>query len=167
MADSKRLTILKALTTLLEGITPANGFDHDLSGKIYRGRNQFSSEEPLPAVSILEGLNPDRQPDPAGGNIKRAQKDDWILLVQGWVDDDKTHPTDPAHNLMADVKKRLAKIVDDSDNNTDFMLGDLIADLAMEPGTVRPPDELSARAYFYMRIVLTVVERVYDPYSLT
>ena len=166
MTDSKRLTILKALTAHLQGITPANGYQHDLSTAVHRGRVAFGNDTALPCVNILEPLNPDREPRIADAVL--VQKDDWVLLIQGWVDDDESNPTDPAHLLMADVKKRLALLMIDPlrDPNPAYMLGGKVANVFIEPGTVRPPDENSARAYFYLRIVLSVVEHLDDPYRL-
>lgn len=166
MTDSKRLTILKALTEHLQGITPANGYQHDLSAAVYRGRVAFGNDTVLPAVNILEPLNPDREPRVTDGGL--LQKEDWVLLIQGWVDDDESSPTDPAHLLMADVKKRLALLMKDPypTANPAYMLGNKVAGVFIEPGTVRPPDENSARAFFYLRIVLSVTEHLDDPYRL-
>lgn len=164
MADSKRLRILKAITAVLQGVNPVNGYGVDLSGSVYRGRTVFGEDTTLPCVSILEALNPDREMVTVGGNVDRKQKDRWHLLVQGWVDDDINNPSDPAHNLMAEVRKRLSCIFDDSSNN--FLLGGLIEDAQLEPGVIRPPDETSAKAYFYMRFVVTVVEKLSDPFEI-
>jgi hypothetical protein len=165
MADSKRLVILKALTAHLETVTVANGYQHDLLGKVLRGALVVSNEDyPVPVISVLESFNPDRAPNAVGGNFRREQKDLWVLLVQGWAVDDADHPTDPAHNLMADVKKCLAQIADEE--NAAYMLGYKVAGINIEPGVVRPADETSAKAYFWMRVVLEVTERLSDPYSL-
>ncbi len=169
MNDSKRLTVLKRITALLETITVANGYQHDLTGRIYRGRGTFGNEFDLPCVSILEALIPDREPVPVGSGV--LQDDDWILLIQGWAPDDADHPTDPAHALLADLKKALARVIQDEGPNPSldpfFRLGGLIADLRIEPGVVRPPDELSARAYCYLRVAVSLSEHLDDPYSLT
>ena len=166
MTDSKRLTILKALTEHLRGITVANGYQHDLANAVYRGRLSFSEETPLPCINILEPLNPDREPRVTDGGL--LQKEDWVLLIQGWVDDDEVNPTDPAHLLMADVKKRLSLLMVEPYRNPNpaYMLGSKVAGVFIEPGTVRPPEENSARAYFYLRVVLQVVEHLDDPYRL-
>lgn len=167
MADSKRLKILKALTAIIETVTVDNGYQHDLEGRVSRGRVYFGRETPLPWVSILEGVNPDTAPSRAGANA--VQRDSWVLLINGWAEDDPDHPSDPAHNLMADVKKALSTILDigpDRDPNPDYMLGGLLADFAIEPGVVRPPDELSERAYFYLRVVVGVSEKLADPYQV-
>ena len=103
--DSKRLTILRRLTALLETVTVSNGYQHDLDGRVFRGRSTISAEESLPLISIIESFNPDRDPNEAGGSHNRQQLDRWLILVQGWAEDDEDNPTDPAHNLLADVKK--------------------------------------------------------------
>lgn len=174
MADSKRLLILKDLTALLQGITLANGYQHDLSTvdgvlRVYRGRTSFGRETEMPVVNILEPLNPDREP--ATTDYGLVQKDRWVLLIQGWAQDDEENPTDPAHLLMADVKKRLAEIIKDATQPFQpttplYMLGGKVTGLSIEPGTVRPPDENSERAFFFLRIVLDVVEDLGDPYRI-
>ena len=173
MTDSKRLIILKELTTLLQGITPANGYQHDLSTvdgvvRVYRGRVTFGNETDVPAINILEPLNPDREPSVTDQG--RVQQDRWVLLIQGWALDDESNPTDPAHLLMADVKKRLSEICRESEHfqlpNPLYMLGGKVAAIFIEPGTVRPPDENSSRAFFFLRIVLNVVEHLGDPYKI-
>lgn len=167
MADSKRLQILKALTAHLETILQINGYQHDLAGRVYRGRGLFGAETPLPCVTIMEGLNPDREPREAGNGLRI--KDEWILLVQGWADSGSDlHPTDEAHNLMADVKKALGLLMREptpTTVNPCYMLGGIIEGLRVEPGTVRPPDETSARSYFFLRVVVDVAESLEDPYA--
>lgn len=166
MIDSKRLTILKAITTLLKTVTKVNGYQFDLSNSVWRGITVFGEGHPVPCVSLLESLNPDRDMQQAGVDNGRKQTDKWVLLIQGWVDDDSDNPTDPAHALMADVKKALAQVWDSSSEY--YRLGNnLIATAAMEPGTVRPPDDNSSKAYFYLRFIVTVSETPSDPYDLT
>lgn len=175
MSESKRLEVMKRLTTHLETeISVANGYKHNLAGAVARGRMWYDTSDPLPMVSILESPNPDRFANRAGEqeNVNVLQRDNWTLLLQGWTADDKRHPTDPGYELMADVKKALATLVAVSrDHGTpvhpNYMLGGLIANMQYEPGTVRPPDEQSSKAFFWMRVVLKFVENVNDPYDLT
>lgn len=165
MADTKRLAILRALTNLLaEDVATANGYQHDLAGRVWRGRVNFSAVDTAlgPQVTIIEALNPDRDMQVAGW--QPTNKDGWILLLQGLAPDDRDNPTDPAHVLMGDVKRALAQIA--VTTSPRYMLGGLVAGFAMEPGTVRPPDEASVMAYFYLRVRLTVVEHLPDPYRL-
>jgi hypothetical protein len=173
MSDSKRLATLKALTAHLEAeITVANGYKHDLAGAVFRGRAKFDDDDPLPMISILESPNPDRFPNRAGehDNIRVDQRDNWTLLLQGWAKDDKLNPTDPAYDLMADVKKALALLVKERPEygtgvHPNYRLGGLILGLEYEPGTVRPPDEQSTKAFFWMRVILHFSEDFNDPYN--
>lgn len=166
MAESERLAVVKWLTDYLETeVNGAGDYSHDLADSVFRGRLRFGEDDPLPRVSILEGLNPDRLPD-AAGNGHTVQTDQWILLIQGQVKDDAANPTDPAHALLADVKAALGKLrrqmIDES--NFEDTPWKAVANLGIEPGTVRPPDDVSDKAFFWMRIVLKIVEEVDDPY---
>lgn len=178
MSDSKRLATLKALSTFLAAeVTQGNGYKHDLDadGAVCRGKMYSTNEDPLPMITIMENIDPDRYPRVAGGELySPITKEDWVLLVQGWAIDDKKNPTDPAYELMADVRKALAKLNKNPDSlqsdgvaNPDFRLGGLIAGMTMEPGIARPPiEQVSAKAFFWMRIVLKFVENPNDPYQL-
>lgn len=171
--DSKRLATLKALTAHLESeISIAHGYKHDLAGAVFRGRMRFDDADPLPMIALLEGMNPDRFPNRAGSedHIETDQRDNWTIDVQGWAVDDKNNPTDAGYELMADVKKALGQIVmEDSVQgiglHENYMLGGLILDLEYEPGTVRPPDQPSAKAFFWMRVILKFSENVNDPFD--
>lgn len=173
--DSKRLATLKALTAYLnEEITEANGYEHTLAdGAVTRGRMFYTADDPLPNLSILDNVNPDRFPSIAGKQDGEAgeAKTRWIVLVQGWVEDDKRNPTDPAEQLMADVKKALSKLDHDPNPMSNdpmsehHLLGGLITGLEIEPGVVRPPDENSSQAYFWLRVILHFVENVRDPFD--
>lgn len=171
MSDPKRLVILKALTAHFETITPANGYVNDLSPKtaeerrVHRGKTVFSDDDPIPCVSILEALRPDDNPMQAGGGLH--QKDSWPLLINGWGKHKASdlNPTDSAHYLMADVKRALGVLLKDDDGPR-YMLGGVIEGLRVSPGVVRPPDESSERSYFYLPILVEVVERLDDPYAV-
>lgn len=163
MADPFRLKVLKALTAVLEEITPTNGYNHDLSGKVFRGREIFGEDDPLPMVSILEAIeqSEDIAPPESSPNFKGP----WELQIQGFVEDDRQNPTDPAHHLMADVKKRLvAERVKERQYNI-FGLEGKVFELRISPGVVRPPDDVSAKAYFWLRISIEMIENLMDPYS--
>ena len=170
MADTKRLALLKNLTAYLETeVAVANGYLHDLAGVVFRGRSNFGSDDPLPCVNIIESLNPDRDTREVGDNTTQTEK--WVLLVQGWGVDDRINPTDPAHLLMGDVKKALARLsaLDRQGDpvHPNHLFAGLAAGLRVEPGTVRAPDEVSALAYFYVRITVEMVEDLADPFDLS
>lgn len=156
MADSKRLTILKSLTTQLEAISTTNGYTHNLTGRVFRGRGGLGSETPKPCVGIFE-----MRPEEAVRADEVVQKDDWFVALQGFCEPDDVHPTDPAHNLMADVKKALGNVLrpgHPSARNTNYMLGGLIADMTVDGGVVFPAEDGSGMAMFLLKLTLKVVD---------
>lgn len=163
MNEPFRLRVLKALSSALEEINPDNGYTHDLRESVFRGRDMFGESDPLPMVSILEAIDEKAQvPSPEGGH---QSKGPWELLIQGFLDDDLKHPTDPAHALLAEVKKRLVE-ERVRDRQRDILgMGGKITELRMSHGVVRPPDEDSAKAYFWLRLTLVLVENQLDPYA--
>jgi hypothetical protein len=162
MTDSKRLRILKALSTQLSTITVVNGYQHDIAN-VFRGRTVFGDSDRVPLISILEYPRPDFKNIEAGYIGARKKVDDWDILLQGFVKDDKDNPTDPAHLLLADVKKCLSLVTKSTESA--YLLGGLLTDIANDGGIVRPPDDLSYKAHFYLRVVLKFVEREDDPYA--
>lgn len=162
-----RLRILKALTDALREITPANGYATDVQGQVYRGRVIFGENDALPLLSVLEVPIPlDQTEAPADTEFSSGG---WEIMVQGFVTDDPTNPTDPAHFFMADVKKRLARerkkaLAMEAENGI-FGLGNAITGMRIGAGVVRPPDEISAVAYFWLTITLDMVEDLADPYE--
>ena len=167
MADSYRLTVLKRLTSLLEGtaVTPYTGLTlpSTLSGLVFRGRGRFGDDSPETMLSILEAPR-------AGGGVYTAdnegRKETWTLLVQGWCPEDRDNPSDPIYSLLDDVERQLDR-VNRASRNTGYPtypehyllgagLGDdkyLITDFQVNPGTVRPPTEnISSKCWFYIAI---------------
>lgn len=165
MADTFRLTVLKALTAALEEITPANGYEHDLAGKVYRGRMTFTEEDAPPFLSIME---PPQDPDSLAPTTGSAVAETKLpLLIQGFVDDDRDNPTDPAYRLLGEVQKRLAQ---EKVRGRGFDIFGLekgrVMGLDLGRGVVRPPDELvSDTAFFWLPVTLTIGENLHDPFA--
>lgn len=168
--DPFRLRVLKHLTDELKKITPANGYPMDLSNAVFRGRNVFDPNDPIPMVSILESiLEKDQLQAPPGGSHKAGP---WELLIQGWAQDDKANPTDPAYHLLAAVQQRLTEVRQTrypdypirEGYNILEMDGKVTA-LKFSRGVARPPDEVSSKAYFWLKIELDLVENLQDPYA--
>lgn len=159
MADHPRLAILKALTNHLAGISIAGGFDHNLTGRVFRGRTVFGENDPVPFISILEAPRPDFG-EYAGEGEARAES--WSLLLQGFAKTDTVHPTDPLYPLLADVEARLVEIIAKSGATGDplfpavYLLPDAagkyqITGLELQPPVVRPPgNEPTAKACFLL-----------------
>lgn len=171
MPDSRQLDILKALTTHLEGVTYQAGYDHDLTGRVFRGRAEYGADMPLPMVSILEAPRPDDRPRLAG-HERAFRSEDWTLLVQGWVEDDLLNPTDPAYALKADVERHLARLVAVHENRgtpvyaSEFRLGNRVTEIGIGPGAVSPPrDRVSSKAFFYLPVVVTFAVSPTSPFA--
>lgn len=167
-----RLEVQKRLSAALEEITPGNGYVFDFSPsptrRVFRGRTAFGDGDPLPMLSILEVPIPlDQLPPPTPST---SSSGGWELMIQGFAEDDRDDPTDPAHVMLADVKKRLAiekrKIDWNRPEEGPFGLGRVVTNILMGPGVVRPPDELSAKAYFWLTVQLDLVEDLDDPYGV-
>lgn len=166
-----RLHLLRRLTEELEKITTANGYAHDLGDAVFRGRAVFGHDDPLPMVSILEA--PDErvwlEAQPDGSAHGKA----WVLLVQGWAEDDSRHPTDPAYVLLADVQRRLAELK--AEGAANFLGpwqgreigrgGSPVTEVQIGAGICRPPDELSDKSHFWLTLTLMVVDDLQAPYS--
>ena len=165
MQDPFRLRVLKALTAALEQITVANGYQFDLTGKVFRGRDAFGDGDPLPLVSILESVDEKS----IGGTSaafrpgKSIQQSEWELLVQGFVVDDRDNPTDPGYRLLADVKKKLAEVRIQKDNILGF--GQKVTDFEFSAGVVRPADQVSSKTYFWLKVRMNIVEDHSDPFA--
>lgn len=167
--DPLRLRVLKAITSALREITVANGYKHDLgpstdweNGSVFRGRVIFGEGDPLPMISILETPVPMDQKD--SGQENPSTYGPWEIIVQGFAEDDHLNPTDPAHILMADVRKRLAMEKRNMTKGEAFGIPE-INGIDFSPGVVRPPDEASSKAYFWMSMYIKLVEDSTDPYA--
>ena len=154
MADSLRLSVLKALTAHVAGINRLDGYNFDLKNAVFRGRNRFSENDPSTMVSILENPRPDY-----GNTVgdKTTRSETWPLMMQGWCPDDPQNPSDNVYGLLDDVERHLARIIaEDKFTGTptfpaEYMLGNLITALEITPGVVRPPtDGISSRSFFYL-----------------
>jgi hypothetical protein len=175
------------LTAVLKAITPANGYNNDLSDftdlatgdptqRVFRGRNIFGADDPLPCLSILENPHAEdslREEPRGGGGIARGP---WELLIQGFAQDDAQNPSDPAHWLMADVKLALAreraKLKKTAMPATMggagydlFGMGTVVEDMKIGGGVVRPPDDVSAKAFFWLILSLTMAEDTGNPFA--
>lgn len=172
MADPFRLRIMKSLSALIEAVevdlTDDTGEQiASLAGRVFRGREQYGDNDPLPMVSLLEPPmaiegNP-TQPD----NTDRATE--WDILIQGWVLDDKDNPCDPAYVLAALVRQALAREKAKSPRGprgADYLGEGLrIQELRIGAPVVRPADFPSTNACFYLLITLKIVEDILNPFG--
>lgn len=176
MAEVLRLRILKALTAWLEGVdgTTFGLIDEadvaltDMAGRVKRGRVVFGDDDPVPMLSILEVPIPlDTIVPPPDSEYSKGS---WELLIQGFARDDPDNPTDPAHVLMAATKKRLAQAKKQNAGWPDYPdgiwgMGNSVIDMRIGAGVVRPPDEISAKAYFWLNLTLDITENLDQPFE--
>lgn len=171
MPDTKQLTILKRISVLLEGITIANGYEYDLTGKVFRGKTVFGSDQPTPFVSILESLRPDPTPLVVGPE-KMIREEVWELLIQGWTATSSVHPTDALYGLKGAMEKRLARMVlTDSQGNPafpdDYRLGRILTGARIGPGVVRASTpQVGGTEALYLPVCLSYKADVSDPWAL-
>lgn len=160
-----RLEVLRRMTTLLETISIANGYLHDMSGKVFRGRVLYGDSDPIPMIAIMEPPIPNEPFLVQNDNPSESLV--WDLIVQAFVKDDPKNPTDPAHMLLADVRKCLMK--HKFERNIDhgfFGMGqytNTVQDMTVGDPKVRPSDDVSAKAYFWLPLSLVVIETPGDP----
>lgn len=163
--DTKKLTVLKTLTTLIEGVTEGGGYDFTLTGRVFRGRALFGADEVTPYVSIVENPREDPQASQAGQN-RGVRLEWWALQIQGWVTPvDPANPTDTLYGLMGAVESRIALVLSPGAN---YRLGGLIADARIGPGAVlaATPDFGWADC-FYLPVHLQVATIIGDPWNTT
>lgn len=169
-----RLAVLQRLTTHLEAITPVNGYENDLTGRVIRGRIVVGSEEAspskLPLLSILESPRPEMSL--FAGDWSERRHDQWTLLLQGLVKDDIYNPTDPAYWLAAEVEQHLARLVEVSTNTgkprwqNEHLLGGLISSLDIAAPIVRPPEkDVATTAFFYLPIRVGIAVNMGQPFA--
>jgi hypothetical protein len=159
MAEPYRLLVLKELTSLLEGIEVADGYNNDLAGKVYRGRLRFGDADPETLLSILEAP---RQPDISFVGNNDFYKANLEILIQGYAADDKTHPSDPLYYLLDDVERKIHELtaVDSKTGlplSENYLLKGMLADVKHQGGLIRPPtDGVSSRCFLYWPITLVI-----------
>lgn len=175
VTDPARLHIIKTICESFRTITPANGYVMDFSGaegtkqnKVFRGRAVFGDRDPLPSISVLESPIPlDQLPSPTGATESAGP---WEMVVQGFFKDDKDKPCDEAYVGLADVKKHLAlerkRVQSEHDRTGLFGLKGTVTGMTIGQGVVRPPDEISAKAYFWLTLVLDIAEDLEEPYEV-
>ncbi|MDR3474325.1 MAG: hypothetical protein P4M09_21960 [Devosia sp.] len=167
-----RLQVLDALTALIETITPANGFQNDLSidGRVIRGRLFIGDDEPVPMVAINE---PPLAIEPNLASVQNpSSTGDWDLLIQGWTEDDPKYPCDATYVLAAEVRAVIARQKTRSSGRpgggrgADLLgFGPVISDLRIGAPVVRPPDDTSAKACFYLLVTLKITEDMTKPFG--
>lgn len=157
----------------MQGLNPDNGYTNDLRNKVYRGRPLLGADivnkDELPVLSLMESPRTDIAT--YTGEWDAIRHDQWTLLMQGLVRDDKLNPTDHAYELCAEVEMHLARLVAVKRATgtplypNEHLLGGRIASLEIAPPIVRPPElGVSATAFFYLPLRAGVVVDSANPF---
>lgn len=172
MTDPFRLQVLKAICERIRTISPGDGFQNDLSGsdRVVRGRLFIGDDEPLPMVAVNE-------PPPVIAQMKMRPRapvsgGEWDILIQGWAEDDAINPCDPAYVLSAEVRMVLARELTRPSGRPAanrghdyFGFGARIDELQIGAPVVRPPDNTSRTACFYLLLTMKIVEDMSAPFN--
>ena len=162
MTDTFRLVVLKTLTSALEGIAVADGYQHDMLGKVVRGRTTLTAEDgepPVIAINEKPVFPENLQAESSGQSITKLE-----LLIQGFAQDDRKNPTDPAYILLGDTQKRLAQEKARDDGFDILGFKNRITAIRIGQGVVRPPDGVvSDTAFFWLPVTLEFSENQSNP----
>lgn len=173
--DPFRLRVLKAICNQIKTVKPANGFANDLSDfvdavgrpaeRVFRGRTVYGDNDPLPMVAVLE--DPRTLEANNGSANSQAAVNEFKILIQGFVTDDKLHPLDPAYRLSAEV---ITALVAGKKERFDILgtgsRAPCVTSLQIGQPVHRPPDdEVSAVSYFLIGVTLTLAENLDTPFA--
>lgn len=170
MPDTFRLRLMKALCAQLKSITPANGYEFDLSDytdeagrpreRVFRGRDIFGANDPLPMLAVLE--DPRAEPSDNGSD-GRAAVNKFRVLIQGFLRTEEMdqHPLDAAYGLSGEIIKALALRKHDMLGLRGRITAMTIGQPVHRPGR----DEVSDNAYLLLGVTFTLVEKMDDPYT--
>jgi hypothetical protein len=164
-----RLRIVQGLRDKLKEITIANGYRFDMQDSVFINRAFFGDNDPLPMISILEPpIQPATIPPSYQGNVITY---DYNLIVQGFMKDERGKDTEAeqAYRLMSDVKRILACELKGQQSSLRardiFGVGSKLSDVQIAAGSVRPPDEVSNKAYFWLNLTMKVSEDMINPFE--
>lgn len=167
MADSYRLTVLKRLTALIEAtaVSPYPGMTlpSTLNGLVFRGRKTFGDNDPDLMVSILEDVR-----DRGALYAEDRRNEQWSLLMQAWMPDDKVNPSDPLYSLADDIERQLDRVtatnrsIGTKKYPEHYMLGPdgagtgyLINSFQVNRPFIRPPTEgVSSKSFLYIPLLV-------------
>lgn len=96
----KSSDIAEYLTTVLQGIRTADGYNTDIGATVYRGRLKHD-EDRVPYCVLIEGE--DRPQENDGGRLDVTLEQDFVLGAYVLCDVD--NPNDAAHLAIKDIKK--------------------------------------------------------------
>lgn len=168
---SIRTVIRTTLMNHLAGITPANGYTHDLTGRVHYGKPIFGAETEVPFLSLGSPpkLLPVRAMGESDGKLRRVIT--WELMLQGFVSDNKRDPLQPADDLLTEVELRLSEVISEESGRPThpsiFRLANrAVKDFRIGQGVSRPPTEkVSPTAFFYLPLEIVFMHDLSKPFG--
>lgn len=153
MPDSVAQQIFNALTTRLEQITVANGYNND--PEIFKGRRSFTWRVGSPVRITV--WSPEASPP----EERHAERIDVSLtvMVEGFAEDGGTNPFDTALKMIADIKKAVL-------GPDDQTLGGLVSAMGWAGDGVHMPEEGSKIVSAQVGLVIEYPELRGDPYTV-
>lgn len=170
-----RLKCLIALTDIIKSVTPANGYQMDLSDeadgakRVQRGRLIVGDDDPSTLVTIIEPPTAVEPQQTGPDNTGRATE--WDILIQGWAKNDKDNEAaDLAYVLAADVTKALAaekqKTKTGRPGVPDLLgMGGKVIDIRIGTSVVRPTEDLTDYGVFFLILTLKISEDMANPFG--
>lgn len=153
-----QISVLEAIQDRLESITKGDEYHFTLKDRVFVGRPVFDENDPIPMISILEvPLPPEQRMVPKGSNLVSGK---WELFIQGWVKEEDRNSkflTKQAYCLKQDVQRALLRERKNFDRVgvADPLFGCReIQDFHLDRGVVRPDEERSTTAFFWMPLTI-------------
>lgn len=163
--DDRRLRLLKSLTSVIEGVSSSDGYQHDLSGNVFRGRMYFGDDDPLPMVAILEDPTKMELVNDGRENTNGITK--LHFNIQGFAERDRFNPSDNACRLLADVKRALVLERKRGSGRSQMLFGfPWVSKLQIGVGVVRPADdEVASTDFFVLPVTIEFVDDLESPFD--
>jgi hypothetical protein len=153
-----QVRVLEALQVKLESITKGDCYSYTLKGHVHIGRTLFDEQDPLPIVSILEvPLPAEQRAVPRGA---AGVSGPWEMFIQGWVTEPNRTAkfmTRQAYYLKNDIIQCLTserQKFNDLMNSAPILGIREITDIQVDRGVVRPDDERSSTALFWVPLTI-------------
>ena len=145
---TKASDIAEYLTTLLAGVTIANGYHTDIGLRVFRGKRS-KVEEQIPCAVLIEGE--DHPGESAGRESIKIVQD---YVVGGYVACDPDNPNDAAHLVLKDIKKVLFQ--------QGSRMGNRVTNISYSGRDIGPRPDGVAIVFAVVHISITFAETLAD-----
>ena len=138
------------LSTVMSGITKANGFHTDIGiESVFRGRKKIDDGQ-VPCAVIIEG-----EDRPGGAAGRESVKLDQDYVLGGYDECDPDQPNDKAHLILKDIKKAIFK--------DGPRMGGRVMNVTYRGRDIGPRADGGAIVFAVVYITISFVETLTDP----